>query len=233
MADHDLRQHSAAELLRAGKAAYGNADRQLLRECVRELECRSSRAAAEAEEELRALAKTAPRGGRSSKVAPRADDSIDAIALVKDTDIAYRRGAMIENAKRSIWLSSLTFPHSDLVPLLTAKARSRVSVAIVVAGRKVELRHEVEVQRLTSAGALHVPGVYAFEGARRRRGACAARVGERTRRSSRPLCLVPRPQHGGRDHRVPRRSHYQDDALADSPDEGSGAALTDSPLVHS
>ena len=150
MTDHDLRQRTAAELLRAGKDAFGNRDKQLLRECLRELECRSSRAAAAAEEELRALARSV---GRSRTAGSNTDDPIDAIALVKDTDIAYRRGSMIENAKRSIWLSSLTFPHSDLVPLLADKARSRVSVAIVVAGRQVQARHDAEVRRLTAAGA--------------------------------------------------------------------------------
>ena len=151
--DHDLRQFSGAKLLDTGRKAHRSGDKQLVRECLRELECRSSRAAAAAEQELRDLLKGRTRAAGRATRPNDADGPTEALALVKDADISYRREAMIERARRSIWLSSLTFPHSDLVPMLMKKARSNVFVGIVVANRTLKARHEAEVRGLTHAGA--------------------------------------------------------------------------------
>jgi hypothetical protein len=62
---------------------------------------------------------------------------------------------MIEAAAGSIWLSSLTFMHPELVPVLEKKARSGVTVTFVAARRTVKgASRDPDIARLVKAGAI-------------------------------------------------------------------------------
>lgn len=155
MLDEELISLSADRLLQLGKSAARKADASRLRACLRELECRGSRAAAAAERELRALKQTLRATVREPEVAGASDAcEIDAIALVKDAEIRYRRLRMIEQAQKSIWLSSLTFLHKDLVSPLERKSRSGVHVTFVASRKTVRSPvHDAQIRRLAKAGA--------------------------------------------------------------------------------
>lgn len=59
---------------------------------------------------------------------------------------------MIDRAKRSVWMSSLTFPDSELVDALARKGRHIERVHLVVAERTVRDGHDKDLARLDRAG---------------------------------------------------------------------------------
>jgi phosphatidylserine/phosphatidylglycerophosphate/cardiolipin synthase-like enzyme len=62
------------------------------------------------------------------------------------------RLALIARAQRSIWMSSLTCPHRDVVDALAKKARDGVEVNLVVADRKCGPAEEGALEQLERAG---------------------------------------------------------------------------------
>jgi phosphatidylserine/phosphatidylglycerophosphate/cardiolipin synthase-like enzyme len=142
----DFMQLKADQLLVRGQRAHAAGDTGTLRACLRELECRTTRAATSAETELRALI----RGAGRAKHVTEANLNLN---VVKDREIIYRRQSMIHAATKSVWLSSLTFPNPDLVDALLKKAKAGLGVTLIVADRTVRAPHEPEICRLERAGA--------------------------------------------------------------------------------
>jgi hypothetical protein len=162
-------QLGASELLEEGRAAHRGGDARRLRACLRELGCRRSREAAVAEESLRKLRLQIGREGvaREEKRAvtlmadagiPLTDhrkppgERLAGLLVLKDAEIQPHRERMIEEARSSIWLSSLTFLQARLVPLLESKVRAGCDVTVVFADRTAGSSRNADIGRLHRVG---------------------------------------------------------------------------------
>lgn len=164
MAERTMMELANEEILRDGLGAHRKGEGDVLEACLYELGHRTSRRAAAVEAELRALPpiKTAARArprGVSKSGTPRPDEGFvqraergQSVEFLKDEQIKPRREELIREARRSVWLSSLTFPYAELVDVLAAKARGGVDVTLIVAERQVRGKHETDLQRLEKAG---------------------------------------------------------------------------------
>jgi phosphatidylserine/phosphatidylglycerophosphate/cardiolipin synthase-like enzyme len=81
-----------------------------------------------------------------------AKDSPGGAAVLINGEIFPAQLRVIKSARKSIWLSSLTFPKSSLTDALIMKADEGVDVTLIVADRKVGDAHDKVVRRLRRAG---------------------------------------------------------------------------------
>lgn len=144
----DLRRLPSFNLCRIGVTAFAKGDRATAVVCLRLLEPRRTREAAKEAAKLRKLLLLS-----TASNAPKAKASGGVEGVFIDEKIEPHRERLILSARKSIWLSSLTFPCARLVDLLVRMARDGVTVVLVVAARKIQgRRQKARLDRLERAG---------------------------------------------------------------------------------
>ncbi len=145
----DLASLSAEKLLDAGERAARCGDRVTLEACISVLDGRKTKFAASVQAKLRNIL----RDMGSIWSHERKDNAGIFSGPVFDSDIAPQRMKLLEFARRSIFMTSLTFPNNDIVNVLEKKARSGVRVVLIFADRTRRDKHNDALDRLVEADA--------------------------------------------------------------------------------
>lgn len=149
------------DLLDVGMNALRYGDLAEAEQTLRKFRGRRTKLAAENERQLRTALERARRRGYLSRpdhvvvrprVAARAHVPARAHEIVTDQDIHPRIIRMIEGARHSVWLASLTPPSAEIAAVLGWAAR-RVPVVLIVAERCVKSWKQRErIEGLKAAG---------------------------------------------------------------------------------
>lgn len=130
-AAEELRKCTAQAIEQRGRAAFEAHDRRALHICLRELECRTTRRAQEAEVLLRGLREKLRRDEPSAHEPEESQQVAQGLMLVSDEDIKQRRLSLVAGAESSLWIGSLTFPNEVLVEALARKTAAGVTVTLI------------------------------------------------------------------------------------------------------